>query len=211
MNFRCIRSLHEKQRHHLEVRTDVGLRVSILVCFIILINDDQDLSLKACISLHCSKVSILFLEKDRHWLVQLAYAVLHKTQSRPVLSNQGDEINVYEGYKNNGIAQLAISSGECVVIPNVNTHAGYDSSMDALAGIVGRNCLAAPIMAGDSKSNTRCVGVIFATNKARGSFLGDVPLAPILTVLLNRHFLSRCHCTEYSSTSCLVLTTIVRP
>lgn len=151
----CVRSLHEKQRRHLE-----------------------DLSMKACISLQCSKVSILLLEKDRHWLIQLAYSVLHKKQNRTLLSCREDEANVYEGYKNNSIAQLAIGSGECVVVHNVNIHAGYDSGLDALAGIIGRNCLAAPIMAGESKSNTRCVGVLFATNKSQGSFLGpDVVIA----------------------------------
>jgi hypothetical protein len=130
--------------------------------------------MKACISLQCAKVSILLYEKDRHWLVQLACAVLHKTQSRSMLLNQGDASNVYEGYKNNVIAQLAISNCECVTIHNVNSHAGYDSSLDALAGIVGRNCLAAPIIAGDLKANAHCVGVLFATNKSQGSFLGDV-------------------------------------
>jgi hypothetical protein len=188
---RCVRSLHEKQRRHLEVRRETMAGDGTKICADFLFWCDamiQDLSMKACISLQCSKVSILLLEKDRHWLIQLAYSVLHKKQSRTLLSCHEDEANVYEGYKNNSIAQLAIGSGECVVVHNVNIHAGYDSGLDALAGIIGRNCLAAPIMAGDSKSNTRCVGVLFATNKSQGSFLGDILLKSIF-LLLHCHYL----------------------
>jgi hypothetical protein len=129
----------------------------------------QDLCLKACISLQCSKVSLLLLEKERCWLIQLVHAVL---QGGAVLQSQGDGLNVYEGYKSNAIALSAITSGECVVVHNVRSHAGYDSALDAQAGVVGRNCLAAPIMTGESKSNARCVGVLFATNRTHGSFLG---------------------------------------
>lgn len=139
----------------------------------------QDICLKACMSLQCSKVSILLLVKDRHWLIQLAHAVLHKVQSGTVLSDQGDVMNVYEGYKHNGIAQLAISSGESVVVHNVNVHSGYDSGLDVMAGIIGRNCLATPIMTADPKSNLCCVGVLFATNKIHGSFLGTFPQQPL--------------------------------
>ena len=46
-------------------------------------------------SLQCSKVSILLLVKDRHWLIQLSHATLHKMQSGVVLSEQGDAANVY--------------------------------------------------------------------------------------------------------------------
>ncbi len=91
--------------------------------------------------------------------------------------SQFDTATVYEGFKHNGIAQSAINSGECVVVHNVKAHAGYDSRLDALASIQGSNCLAAPIVFGDSKANSRCVGVLFATNKTQGGFLG--PWAPL--------------------------------
>ena len=133
----------------------------------------QDLCLKASISLECGKVCILLLEKDRHWLVQLAYAVATKTHAGTIPTSQGDGINVYEGYKHNGIALSAINSGECVIVPNVSAHVGYDPRLDDLAGIQGRNCLAAPIVTEVSKSSARCVGVLFASNKMDGGFLGE--------------------------------------
>jgi hypothetical protein len=135
----------------------------------------QDLCIKACLSLQCSKVCILLLEKDRNWLVQVACVVQHKLQASAMAPNQGDATGVYEGYKHNGIAHAAISSGECVVVASVKAHSGYDSRLDTLAGVQGRNCLAAPVMAGESKASARCVGVLFATNK-QGGFLGDASL-----------------------------------
>jgi hypothetical protein len=114
------------------------------------------------------------LERERCWLVQVASVVLNKQHASSMAATQGDVTGVYEGYKHNGIALSAISSGECVVAPSVKAHAGYDSRLDAMAGLQGRNCLAAPIMAGDSKASARCVGVMFATNKAQGGFQGDV-------------------------------------
>ena len=125
-------------------------------------------------SLQCSKICILLLEKERSWLVQVACVVLNKLHASYTAPNLGDATGVYEGYKHNGSAHAAISSGECIIGPSVKAHAGYDSRLDALAGVQGSNCLAAPIMAGDSKANARCVGVLFATNKAQGGFLGDV-------------------------------------
>ena len=125
-------------------------------------------------SLECGKVSILLLEKDRHWLVQLTFAVSTKNQSGANLANQGDGTSVYEGYKQNGIALSAINSGECVVVSNVNAHVGYDTRLDDLAGVQGRNCLAAPIMTEASKSGARCVGVLFASNKMHGGFIGEL-------------------------------------
>jgi hypothetical protein len=124
-------------------------------------------------SLQCSKVSVLLFQRDRQWLVQMAHAVLSSKQTVHVMHDQGDGVNVYEGYKHNGIAQVAISSCESVVVPNVSSHVGYDSRLDALAGIQGRNCLAVPIVAGEAKSSARCVGVLFATNKLYDGFTGD--------------------------------------
>lgn len=143
----------------------------------------QDLCIKACLSLQCSKVCILLLEKDRNWLVQVACVVQHKLQSSAVAPNQGDATGVYEGYKHNGIAHAAISSGECVVVASVKAHSGYDSRLDTLAGVQGRNCLAAPVIAGESKASARCVGVLFATNK-QGGFLGDASLVSHRIVVL---------------------------
>lgn len=127
-------------------------------------------------SLQCSKVSVLLFQRDRQWLVQLAHAVLSSKQTVHVMHEQGDGVNVYEGYKHNGIAQVAISSCESVVVANVGSHVGYDSRLDALAGIQGRNCLAVPIIAGEAKASARCVGVLFATNKLYGGFTGDALL-----------------------------------
>jgi hypothetical protein len=124
-------------------------------------------------SLQCSKVSVLLFQKDRQWLVQMAHAVLSSLQTVHVMHVQIDGVNAYEGYKHNGIAQAAISSRETIVVPNVSSHVGYDSRLDALAGIQGRNCLATPIITMDAKSNARCVGVLFATNKLSGGFSGD--------------------------------------
>ena len=124
-------------------------------------------------SLQCSKVSVLLFQRDRQWLVQLAHAVLSSKQTVHVMHDQGDGVNVYEGYKHNGIAQVAISSCESVVVANVGSHVGYDSRLDALAGIQGRNCLAVPIIAGEAKASARCVGVLFATNKLHDGFTGD--------------------------------------
>jgi len=121
-----------------------------------------------------TQVCVLMLEKERCWLVQVASVVLNKQHASSMAASQGDVTGVYEGYKHNGIALSAISSGECVVVPSVKAHAGYDSRLDAMAGLQGRNCLAAPIMAGDSKASARCVGVMFATNKAQGGFQGGV-------------------------------------
>jgi hypothetical protein len=127
---------------------------------------------KACMSLQCSKVSVLLFHRDRQWLVQLALAVLSSKQTVHVMHDQGDGVNVYEGYKHNGIAQVAISSCESVVVANVGSHVGYDSRLDALAGIQGRNCLAVPVIAGEAKASARCVGVLFATNKLHDGFTG---------------------------------------
>ena len=77
------------------------------------------------------KGSLLF-QRDRQWLVQLSHAVLSSKQTVHVMHDQGDGVNVYEGYKHNGIAQVAISSCESVVVPNASSHVGYDSRLDAL-------------------------------------------------------------------------------
>jgi hypothetical protein len=160
-----VRNLHEKQRSFLEVKPshphDRGHLLTLRVM--------QDLCLKACIGLQCAKVSILLLEKERCWLIQLVYSLLHGGVS---LSNQADGLNVYEGFKNNLIAQSAISTSECIVVSNVQSHAGYDSALDIQAGVAGRNCLAAPIMTAETKSDARCVGVLFATNRTHDTFLG---------------------------------------
>ncbi len=94
----------------------------------------------------------MLFQRDRQWLVQFAHAVLCCKQTVYVMCDQGDGVNVYEGYKHNGIAQVAISSCKSVVVPNVGSHVGYDSRLDALAGIQGRNCLAVPIIAGEAKA-----------------------------------------------------------
>ncbi len=140
------------------------------------LKDSQDLCFKACTSLQCSKVSILFLEKDRHWLVQLAYATSAKFQGSAAVANQAEGLNVYEGYRQNGIALSAVASGDCVNVSNVNAHPGYDPRLDDLAGIQGHNCLAAPIMTEESKTSACCLGVLFASNKIKGGFLGAVVL-----------------------------------
>jgi hypothetical protein len=135
-------------------------------------------------SLQCSKVSILLLEKDRHWLIQLAYAVSQKFHVIEPAQGEGLNASLYEGYKHNGIAQAAIGSGECVIVSNVNANVGYDSRLDSVAGIHGVNCLAAPIMTGETKSSNRCVGVLFATNKKHGNFLGVPFLFLCIQILL---------------------------
>jgi len=122
-------------------------------------------------------VSILFLEKDRQWLVQLAYATSAKFQGSAAVVNQAEGLNVYEGYRQNGIALSAVASGDCINVSNVNAHAGYDSRLDDLAGVQGHNCLAAPITTEESKTSARCLGVLFASNKIKGGFLGAVLVA----------------------------------